>query len=282
MLKKCLKYDFKETFKLWWVGALTTLISSIPMAIVMNFMTRNEDPSVSDGTLLMIPLFLLAWLGMMVGIILSQGVIYVRYYRHFFGKEAYLTFTLPVKRSTLFASKFISGLCFNMVTYILFFVTIFLVMFLAEDGMGVYEAFGAGFAEGVESLIPAAVMIAAIVLIYGTILLVVSALNILTYYLVITFCGIYFKKYSLVAIIVALYLLSNFGAFLLIIPIMSCAVWASALVGLGTVGAITVGVVKTIVLAILVPALAIVVSAVIVMLLMFLNLELLERKLNIT
>ena len=282
MLRKCLKYDFKETFKLWWVGALTTLLSCIPMTLVMRIMTNNEDPSISDGTLLVIPLFFLVWFGMMIGTVISTLSVYIRYYRHFFGKEAYLTFTLPVKRSTLFTSKFISAMFFTIFTYVILFVGLFSAVFLSEGGMGVFEAFENGFSSGLKSLIPAAMVGAVVTVVYGIFLTAVTAINVLSYFLIITFCGVYFKKYSLLAIIVAFYILGNFGSFVVALPLAGGFLAIFGVTGLVDANLISMGpiqLVLTVGAALLLVTIAL---TAINMLLAFLSNELLERKLNVS
>ena len=105
MLAKCLKYDLKAVFSVWWIAALTLLGLSFPAGYCARVIvtTVKQTP-------------FLAYFG--VGIykfatatfvITTLILVFVRYYQNFFQDEGYLTFTLPVRRETLFWSKVLCG-----------------------------------------------------------------------------------------------------------------------------------------------------------------------------
>jgi hypothetical protein len=106
MLKKCLKYDLKAVFRLWWIPALTMLALSLPCGFCLNRLILKPDPN-SAYILEAMVVFLSAAAAVVFGV-MSLVLCVVRYYGNFFRDEGYLTFTLPVKRQTLFASKVLS------------------------------------------------------------------------------------------------------------------------------------------------------------------------------
>ena len=114
MLKKLLKYDIRAVAGLWWIGAAVSVGASILGAILMRF-----SIAVSDSNTPSVILKMFATLALIVGIfcviavavsyVFTMILVFVRFYRHFFTDEGYLTFTLPVKRSTLLLSKSINA-----------------------------------------------------------------------------------------------------------------------------------------------------------------------------
>ncbi len=114
MLKKCLKYDLRAVGRIWWILAASMagafLVAALSIRILAES-TMNPDPS---GVLLMLSIFggLLAFLcvfAIFAAMTVSIILIYWRTYTHFYTDEGYLTFSLPVKRSTLYLSKVLTA-----------------------------------------------------------------------------------------------------------------------------------------------------------------------------
>jgi hypothetical protein len=109
-----LKYDLKAVFRIWWIAAASVL----GLAIVCGFCTRrmvlNTDP---NNMMIMEGMAVVSSVVAAIAFsILSTILLIVRYYTNFFKDEGYLTFTLPVKRQTLFLSKIISSVIVNFAT----------------------------------------------------------------------------------------------------------------------------------------------------------------------
>ncbi len=127
MLKKCLRYDLKSVFTYWIFGAIAMLVMSIPGGLALRSMTINtmNDPNHFPWEIFII---MLVYFVGAAFLILSQILVYVRYYKHFFSDEGYLTFTLPVKRRTLFTSKVISGFIWQVVTGVTIFISVLIML----------------------------------------------------------------------------------------------------------------------------------------------------------
>ena len=278
MLGKCLKYDFKETFKLWWVGALVSLLSALPLSLLVPYM-MNDMSNTSTAFPWQVFLLMICWIGMIVGTMISLFSVYVRYYRHFFGKEAYLTFTLPVKRTTLFTSKYITALFFNIATY-----AILLFGMAGVMGYAILDAAGSGSSGGTESdsLLTMVIVALIVIVVYALFFLCTISLSTLSYFFIITFCGVYFKKYSLLAIIVAFFCLSFFGSYAMMLPMMGGMLGLFGLFGLIDANIVNMGALQGFALIGAGLLLVIVAVTALNMLLAFLSKELLERKLNVT
>ena len=100
--------------KFWWIGAVISGAGTIIAALLIRFLSfvaSIENPNIL--------ILLTGILGFLLAICCIMAVvlsfeftlilILVRFYKHFFTDEGYLTFTLPVKRSSLLLSKVVSA-----------------------------------------------------------------------------------------------------------------------------------------------------------------------------
>ena len=114
MLKKCLKYDFAALMRTWWILAISMLGASVIGGLGFRFFSQcmvaeniNEGLTILSAFVALGSYFCI--LAMIMGMTVSFILIFWRIYTHFYTDEGYLTFTLPVKRSTLYLSKVISA-----------------------------------------------------------------------------------------------------------------------------------------------------------------------------
>lgn len=115
MLSRLLKYDFRAVLKYWWIAALTSMALSLVGGICVVILDNEYNRHFSFQGIAGLGIFLVV-LGLAAFMILSQILIYVRFYRHFFTDEGYLTFTLPVKRCDLLTSKLITSVSVTVMT----------------------------------------------------------------------------------------------------------------------------------------------------------------------
>lgn len=117
MLRKLLKYDFKSVFKYWWIAAVSSLALCVIGGGCINvFQIERDLPDVVDASAGL--MFGISIFGLIAFLILSQILVFVRFYKNFFTDEGYLTFTLPVKRSSLLNSKLIMTVTASVATII--------------------------------------------------------------------------------------------------------------------------------------------------------------------
>ena len=136
MLKKCLKYDFRSVLRLWWILAISMLGASIIAGLGIRFFSQCiATPNVPEvlyvlSTFVMIgSMFCL--IAMVMGMTVSFILVFWRMYTHFYTDEGYLTFTLPVKRSTLYLSKVIMGTLLQFATILLLIFGILFIVLVA-------------------------------------------------------------------------------------------------------------------------------------------------------
>ena len=162
MLKKCLKYDVQSVIRIWWILAATMLGAALIAGLAFRGFTEALSHSDTDSVIQVIAIFGvlgagLCLLAMVAALVVSVIIVYWRTYTHFFTDEGYLTFTLPVKRSTLYLSKVLTATLVEVVTVVIFILGICLILLIAPpstyDGQiinlaafsGVGELFGSLF-----------------------------------------------------------------------------------------------------------------------------------------
>ncbi len=115
MLKKMLHYDFKAILKFWWIGLLSTLVLSLGAGLCGSLLTSEKDfPDIIN--IMSTFVIVISVISLFAFLFMTSIMIYVRYYKNLFSDEGYLTFTLPLKRSQVLNSKFISGLVMSLLT----------------------------------------------------------------------------------------------------------------------------------------------------------------------
>lgn len=115
MLRKLLKYDFQSVFKYWWIAAITSFVLSlIGGGFVTPIASEKETPTmVMIASIIVLSLVVLSYAAFAL---LSEILVFARFYKNFFTDEGYLTFTLPVKRIHLLNSKLILSVTTTFVT----------------------------------------------------------------------------------------------------------------------------------------------------------------------
>lgn len=142
MLKKCLKYDFRAVLRLWWILAVSMIGASIVAGLGIRFFTQFVifDTTSFEGLRVLSTFTLVAAifciLAMVMGMTVSLILTFWRMYSHFFTDEGYLTFTLPVKRSTLYLSKVIMGTLLQTATVIVLLVGVLFILLVAPPSNG--------------------------------------------------------------------------------------------------------------------------------------------------
>ena len=220
MLKKCLKYDFRSVMRLWWIIAVSMVGASILSGLGIRFFTQcmmQDDLSVGLSLLSIFTFFIsvLLILALAAGTTVSFILVFWRMYTHFYSDEGYLTFTLPVKRSTLYLSKVIMGTILQAATVVILILGVAFIMLVAvptTDGSlldtSIYQemADAFGLPALVESAgwwlalwVPLALVIALLMGLWGNGLI----------YLCITIGAVIAKKLKLLAAIGIYYLVSS-------------------------------------------------------------------------
>ncbi len=119
MFRKLLKYDMMSVWKVWRIMAVTIFGLAFAGSFVLRYiLTHIEKMYQSFGLAAMFGMFMLcAYLSLFVACIITMVFVYLRFYKNFFTDEGYLTFTLPVKRSTLLNVKTVNAMLWFILLY---------------------------------------------------------------------------------------------------------------------------------------------------------------------
>lgn len=282
MFKKCLKYDIKAFSKIWLIAAAVMLVvavlcgigigSLVNAAVSMDALSAQEEPSTLDTALTIARMFIgmICYMVLIYSLVIFIGgssiMVYIRYYIKFFTDQGYLTFTLPVRRSTQFWSKAVSGLIYSTASGIVAFISVL----FALAGVIVSLLLTPEIAEGLSLDELTAVLTPANV-IYGILafllaIILIAAINfasMMMNYLIITLAATMFRKLKILSVIVSYYVVNNViavpiiyvGSYGLMFALMFLAMGLQALFALpflawlciyallllGSLGAVTVG-----------------------------------------
>ncbi len=162
MLKTCLKYDLRAIGRIWCIiaaamgGASVVAGAGIRLFIEVNGSNSNN---VFLSLLSIATMFaaVMCIIGLFVAVSGVMILVFWRLYTHFYTDQGYLTFTLPVKRSTLYLSKVISGTIFEVATFLILLLGIGVILLFAippeavgENTMlGMLGAYGRVLVDGI-------------------------------------------------------------------------------------------------------------------------------------
>lgn len=127
MLKKLLKYDLKNILQYLSIFYILTILSSLLTRIFINidnsFIFNIIGQICSIITIIMI-----------VTIIINCLLhLWLRFKNNLYGDESYLTHTIPVKKSTIYLSKFLSSIISLFISTIIIGLTIFIAYYSKDN-----------------------------------------------------------------------------------------------------------------------------------------------------
>ncbi len=124
MFSKLLKYDTRWVFKYWWVAAATSFVLSLLGGVCISILEVDYTRYRAILAAATVGLVLVC-IALVVFYVLSQILIFFRFYKNFFTDEGYLTFTLPVKKSSLLNAKILTALIFQIGTLAVVTIDVF-------------------------------------------------------------------------------------------------------------------------------------------------------------
>ena len=127
MIKKLLKYDLQNIFKLLIVfynlaiffAILTRIFLNIENSFIMNIIGK-----ICSGTTI----------AMIINILINNILrLWVRFKNNFYGDESYLTHTLPVEKKTLYLSKIIASIITLFTSFVVIGLTVSIAYYSKEN-----------------------------------------------------------------------------------------------------------------------------------------------------
>ncbi len=127
MLRKLLKYDLKWTYKNLTIFYLLTFIFAILTRIFLsidNSTIFNIIGKICSGTTITL----------MINIIINNMIrTWVRFTKNLYGDESYLTHTLPIKRKTVYISKFLLAAISMFTSFLVILICLFICYYSKEN-----------------------------------------------------------------------------------------------------------------------------------------------------
>lgn len=131
MFARLLKYDLRAVAKVWWIAAVSILGISVAGGLgLADVILHSEDVNYFSMGIFGV---ILTYMAMVAFIIITEVLLFIRYYKNFFSDEGYLTFTLPVKRTQLYWSKTLNAMIWMLATFAVLFVCIAEVLYICPD-----------------------------------------------------------------------------------------------------------------------------------------------------
>ena len=149
MLGKLLKYDLRSVGRFWWIAMLTMIGASFSTSVSYRlYLELSMSQAYLSGennvliALAMMALNIISIISLVVigaSLIFVAVLIYVRYYKHLFTDEGYLTFTLPVSRKQIYFSKLVNAGLWLMLSELVLFACamVMLVIVIPSYGKGI-------------------------------------------------------------------------------------------------------------------------------------------------
>ena len=136
MFKKLLKYDLRTVAKLWWIGPAVSVIAAIIGALLVRFFNDVVEKTPNNFFVDLFSLFatlacILCVSAILISFAFTMVLVFVRFYKHLFTDEGYLTFTLPAKRKTILLSKTVNATIWLTSHAVIIFFSIILFILLA-------------------------------------------------------------------------------------------------------------------------------------------------------
>lgn len=123
MLGKLLKYDFKNLYKTLLPIYLITLVITILTVILNNLSDTSNLFSTLNG------LMILSYVVILMVLVIGTFFLSIRdFYLDFASERGYLINTLPVKKSTIITSKFITGVVTMTSSLVVMFISILILI----------------------------------------------------------------------------------------------------------------------------------------------------------
>ncbi len=221
MLGKTLKYDLKSVYQLWLLLSGIILVMSVIAGFSLRSLMYVDNPAQHFEAWEFLPMIFLfvSFLSLFAYVVFVYFYPIYRFYKHFFTDEGYLTFTLPVKRSTLLNSKILNAFIWNTLSGIVMTLALLVVFLIApaeNDGTGIFlikmfEELGPAFELVFKNVSGWGWAFIIVVLLIGC---AYSLFSTLLVFACVTFGSVLAKKHKIVLSIVIYYVVSMVISFI--------------------------------------------------------------------
>jgi hypothetical protein len=169
MLGKLLKYEIRHSARYTAAVYLATLAIAAVSVIALVF----------NSTWLGVMSCFMLYIAGFASVIMTLVSVIKNFYDTLYGKQGYLTFTLPVKCSTILLSKLITSVLWIVIGFFVMGITIAVIFFYAKDkSEGIFSGIMDAIAiSGITDMLPSGVVIAEA----AVVLVILALLTVITY-----------------------------------------------------------------------------------------------------
>ena len=140
MLGKLLKYDLRSVGRFWWIAMLTmfgmSFLAGGALRVYAEIPWMRNSDQLYILQMMAYVLFLLSIVAMGFCMLAVLVLIFVRYFKHLFTDEGYLTFTLPASRKQIFFSKVLNAGIWLGLSEVVCAISILVVIFIGIPTRG--------------------------------------------------------------------------------------------------------------------------------------------------
>lgn len=143
MLRKLLKYDLASVGRYWWILVPSSLGVSCIGGFAFRYLiyaAEHDDQSNVLLTLFAILALIVCFIALAGSLVATPILVYIRFYKHLFTDEGYLTFTLPVSRRSLLLSKTLNAIIWTVGQMLLWFTCFGILLTIAGTGSSVFSS----------------------------------------------------------------------------------------------------------------------------------------------
>ena len=150
MLKKLFKYDVRSIWRYFWLIAVAVLGLSVTSAFMLHHALTLDPADSFEGTVLTFEMMgaVLSMVLIVGSIVVTEVLLFIRFYKNLYSDEGYLTFTLPVTRKQLLFSKTANAMLWSVIHVALLFVSLLIFIWIAPIDKDAPDRYftGVGFA----------------------------------------------------------------------------------------------------------------------------------------
>ena len=135
MLRKLIKYDFSALYKITLIMMAVAILSGLFGGLCFRGINFIDEETSVFLVLVSALGFFFSLVLIVVSLIVVFVFIFIRFYKHLFTDEGYLTFTLPVKRSSILFSKTLVGFTCYSLALLAVCAGLFLLFYIGTLGL---------------------------------------------------------------------------------------------------------------------------------------------------
>lgn len=138
MLKKLMKYDLRAIGRFWWLIAVFTLLACAVEGALLRILHELLLNGSTVLAVISMTVFFLGMIAVLMTLPLTWLLVFYRFYRQLYTNIGYLTFSLPVSRKQILASKTLSAIIWTLLQLFVLGIGAAFVLFCASAGDGAY------------------------------------------------------------------------------------------------------------------------------------------------